>query len=254
MLIMAVLFVVLAVFLFQFIKDTPEHHIEPKTKKNNSLSLLQSLKIVLSHKQTWLNALYAGFLFTPTAVIGEAWGPAYLQFGRGFSAHEAAFAIGLIFIGWGLGGPLTGWLSDRIGKRKPIMYASSFIGLILVYLLVFGESLTVTEAYWFCFLFGLTNTGVAIAYAVSTEIQSQNVMGTTIGFTNMASIFVGACLQPLIGKLIDLTAGMRSYHVEQLTLNDFQYGLKLLPICLITCIFLSFFIQETNCNPIRGHE
>jgi sugar phosphate permease len=254
MLVMAVLFVVLAVFLFQFIKDSPEHHAEPKIKKNNYLGLLESLKVVLTHKQTWLNALYAGFLFTPTAVIGEAWGPAYLQFGRGFSAHESAFAIGLIFIGWGIGGPITGWLSDRIGKRKPIMYASSLIGLGLIYLLIFGKSLEVNTAYWLCFLFGLTNTGVAIAYAVSTEIQTQNVMGTTIGFTNMASIFVGASLQPLIGKLIDYIAGSRSYHVEQLTLNDFQYSLKLLPACLIVCIILSLFIKETNCSPVRGHE
>ncbi len=250
MVIMAILFIALSGLLYRFIRDNPgEMHRAYKAPPR--MSIFESLRIVLSRRQTWLNALYAGFLFAPTAVIGEAIGPAYLQYGRGLSAHSAAFATGLIFIGWGISGPLSGWLSDRLGKRKPLLIASAVCGLVLTSLFVFYPNMSESTLYILFFMFGVTNTGVAIAYAVCTEIQSSRVVGTAIGFTNMASIFVGALMQPLVGRLIDSVSGARAYNVEKLLLSDFQHGLKLLPICSLIALFLAFTVKETYCRHLE---
>ncbi|WP_181874923.1 MFS transporter [Legionella feeleii] len=250
MFIIAFLFIALAGLLYQFVQDKPGTK-RREIKYEARLSIVESLRIILSHRQTWLNALYAGFLFGPTAVIGEAIGPAYLQYGRGLTAHTAAFATGMIFIGWGISGPLSGWLSDRMGRRKPLMIFSALCGIVLSSLFVFYPSLDKTSAYLIFFLFGLTNTGVAIAYAVSTEIHESNVVGTSIAFTNMISIFVGALMQPLVGRLVDLVAGPRAYNVESLLLSDFQAGLKILPLCSLVALILAFTVKETYCKPIR---
>lgn len=252
MLIIAFLFIALAALLYQYIQDNPDAKMH-EVKSENRLSILASLRIILSNRQTWLNAFYAGFLFGPTAVIGEAIGPAYLQYGRGLNAHAAAFATGLIFIGWGIGGPLSGWLSDKIGRRKPIMVVSALCGVVLTTIFVFYPTMDTTSAYLIFFAFGLTNTGVAIAYAVSTEIHERNVIGTSIAFTNMASIFVGALMQPLVGRLVDLISGPRGYHVETLLLSDFQYGFRILPLCSLVALVLAFTVKETYCKPIRDH-
>lgn len=250
MLIISLLFITLAGFLYKFIQDQPgEHHYKVKTTQK--VSILHSLKVILSNRQTWINAFYAGFLFGPTAVIGEAIGPAYLQFGHGLNAHTAAFATGLIFIGWGISGPISGWLSDRLGRRKPVMIASALFGIVLSSLFVFYPHLTQRSTYLIFFLFGLTNTGVAIAYAVSTELHDRQVIGTSIAFTNMASIFVGALLQPLVGYLVDLAAGLRAYHVESLLLSDFQAGLKILPLCSLIALILALCVKETYCKPLH---
>lgn len=249
MLIIAFLFIALAGLLYQFIQDKPGgHQFEVRSIKR--ISILQSLKIILSSRQTWLNALYAGFLFGPTAVIGEAIGPAYLQYGRGLGIHEAAFATGLIFIGWGISGPLSGWISDKMGRRKPLMIISALFGVLFTTMFVFLPNLSQTSAYLLFFAFGLTNTGVAIAYAVSTELHDRNVVGTSIAFTNMTSIFVGALLQPLVGRLVDMVSGPRGYHVETLLLSDFQAGLKLLPLCSLVALALAFTVKETYCKPV----
>ncbi|CAM3600327.1 MFS transporter [Legionella longbeachae] len=250
MLIIAFLFIALAALLYQFVQDKPGEH-RSEVRSINQLSILQSLKIVLSCRQTWYNALYAGFLFGPTAVIGEAIGPAYLQFGRGLGAHAAAFATGLIFIGWGISGPLSGWLSDRMGRRKPLMIFSAIFGIIFTSLFVYSTNLSQNSAYLLFFAFGLTNTGVAIAYAVSTEIHDRNVIGTSIAFTNMISIFVGALLQPLVGRLVDMVSGARAYNVETLLLSDFQAGLKILPLCSLIALILAIMVKETNCKSIK---
>lgn len=254
MFIMAALFVVLAGLLYQFVYDSPDRTDRFEVKPKSTVSIMHSLRRVLKHRQTWINALYAGFLFAPTAVIGEALGPAYLQFGRGLPAHASAFATGLIFIGWGVGGPLSGWLSDKIGRRQPLMIGSAICGLILISFLVFAPHITVFQAYALFFLFGLTNTGVAIAYAVSTELHHREVVGTAIAFTNMASILIGACMQPIVGYLIDLVSGVRAYNVELLLLSDFQTGLKLLPICSLIALVLAFMVKETYCHPQYAHS
>lgn len=251
MLIIAFLFIALAILLFRFIRDDPSGSAAYEVKPESQVGILKSLTVILSCRQTWINALYAGFLFAPTAVIGESFGPAYLQYGRGLSAHAAAFATGLIFIGWGIGGPLSGWLSDKIGRRKPIMIASAWIGLVLSTVIVFCPHISQSMAYGLLFLFGFTNTGVAIAYAVSTEIQPRNVVGSSIAFTNMASIFIGASLQPIVGCLVGMVAGARSYNVEQLLLSDFQAGLRIIPLCSLIALILAYTLKETNCRPVK---
>lgn len=248
MFIMSFLFIALAGLLYQFVQDRPK---EQRREVLPVQGIAYSLKIILSSRQTWLNALYAGFLFGPTAVIGEAIGPAYLQFGHGLGAHAAAFATGLIFIGWGISGPLSGWLSDKLGRRKPVMIISGLCGVLFTSLFVFIPNLSQTSAYLIFFAFGLTNTGVAIAYAVSTELHKPNVIGTSIAFTNMISIFIGALLQPLVGRLVDMASGPRSYNVESLLLSDFQAGLKLLPLCSLIALILAFTIKETHCKPVK---
>jgi sugar phosphate permease len=249
MLIIAFLFISLAALLYQYVDDKPGQQ-RRQFNGSHSIGIMSSLKIILGCRQTWLNALYAGFLFGPTAVIGESIGPAYLQFGRGLGAHAAAFATGLIFIGWGISGPLSGWFSDRIGKRKPIMILSSAFGVVFTSLFVFLPHLSQASAYVLFFAFGLTNTGVAIAYAVSTELHDRRVIGTAIAFTNMTSIFVGALLQPLVGRLVDMVSGQRAFHVESLLLSDFQAGLKILPLCSLVALILAFTVKETNCKPV----
>jgi sugar phosphate permease len=248
MFVIAFLFIVLAAMLYQYVQDAPQNHLYHK-KNDQNLSIIKSLRIILSSKQTWINALYAGFLYAPSAVIGEAIGPAYLQYGRGLSVHAAAFATGLIFIGWVFGGPVSGWLSDRIGRRKPIMIASACCGLMIMLLLIYYPNLDLKLVYMLLFLFGFTNTGVAIAYALSTELHDRIVVGTAIAFTNMTSIFVGAVFQPMVGRLVDHVSGSRGYHVESLLLSDFQFGLQILPLCSFMALILACMVKETYCHP-----
>lgn len=249
--VIAIIFVILAILLYKYVQDAPSNCQQTcKTTIKEKYTIWQSLVTVLSNRQTWLNAFYAGFLYGPSTVIGESLGPAYLQYGRGMSEHAAAFAVSLIFIGWVFGGPLAGYLSDKLGKRKPIMIASAAFGLIFTCIFVFSKNLSPGIIYAVFFLFGLTNSGVAIAYAVATEINKIWVIGTAIAFTNMLSIFVGASLQPIVGYLVDYVSSGRGYDVASLLLSDFQFGLKILPLSSLVALILSLFVKETYCKSI----
>lgn len=247
---LSLLFVILALLLFFFIKDHESMKLH-RSNKTFQLSIGESLKIILKQKQIWINALYAGCLFGPIAVIGESFGPAYLEFGWGLSAQTAASAIGFIFIGWGIGGPFFGWLSDKSLSRKKWMIFSSVCTLIFSVWIVYFP---IQSTLWVNLLFlmlGFTNNGVSLAYATATEMVDRKVIASAIAFTNMASIFVGASLQPLLGYWIDKIAGVRSFQVSYLTLADFQKPMILLVVSAMLALLLSFFIRETNCKNIH---
>lgn len=257
MYLIAVLFCLLAVLILFFVQDRPSSsfkNLKKQSKPSTSsqpLSVLKSLKMVLLNSQTWLVALYAGFLFAPSAVIAELWGPSYLEYGRGLSKHAAAFATGLIFIGWGIGGPIAGWLSDKLGKRKPVMYGSAVCGALILSLIFYCQSLTAYQLYALFFLYGFTNIGVVVAYAVATEINPKPTVGASIAFANMGSIFIGAICQPIFGKVIEYGIGHKVVDISTLTATDFSIAVSLLPICSVIALVIAFILRETNCMPLE---
>lgn len=247
MMIIALLFAVLAILLYCFIQDAPgtaRHQYKPE----NQLSIRDSLLRVITNRQSWLNALYAGFLFAPTAIIGEYIGPVFLQYGLGFNAHTAALAISLIFVGLGISSPLSGWISDKLGHRKPIMIISAVSGVVLTSLLIYYPAMSSTAICLLLLIFGITNTGLIISYAVSMELHEKQVRGMSIALTSMISILTGVSMQMLVGVLLDQTSGSRSNHIETLKLADFQAGLWILPLFSLIALMLTFTIRETFCS------
>lgn len=249
MMLMSLLFLVLAYLIYRIIRDHPRQTLAQYDAKNNTgLSLQESLFIVMKNPQSWWNALAIGLIYAPTAALGELWGVAFLQYGHGFNHHVAAFANSLIFVGWAIGGPIAGWLSDRLGLRKPLMMASAFCGLVLISILIYVPDISPGLAYLLLFVHGFTNIGVAISYAVATEINPRQVTGVSVAFANMASIMIGSSLQPLIGKLMDINSTMNGglSDITLYTILDFRAALWVLPICSALAMVCIFFIRETG--------
>ena len=90
-------------------------------------SALAGLGIVVRHPQTWLIALTGLGTSAPLLGFASLWGVPFLETAYALPRTLAASLTSLIFIGWGVGAPLVGWLSDRIGRRK----APLIIGLAL---------------------------------------------------------------------------------------------------------------------------
>lgn len=251
MFVMTTVFVILAVLICWFVQDRPSHNqFRDTTKEKKQKGVKESLHIILSNKQTWVIAGYVGCLFAPVAILAEFWGPSYLEYGRGLNAHAAAFADGLIFIGWGVGGPIVGWLSDKIGMRRPFMIFSALSGVILVSVILFYPTLSILQLDVLFFLFGLTNSGLAVAYAVATEINCRSVVGVSIAFANMSSVIIGAILQPVFGKILEWTVGNKIVDIASLQMSDFRYAVLLLPICSFVALLLATRVKETHCHPV----
>jgi sugar phosphate permease len=233
----AVICFIIVSLIIWLVRDHPEiDPVEANRVRTASTPMLTSLSIVLRNPQTWFNAAFVGLLYAPTAAFAELWGVIYLSKTYDLSGHAAAFGVGLIFIGWGIAGPLAGWFSDYLRRRRIVMLGSALSGAVLMLCILYLPALPVWIIYLFLFLFGVSNTGVAVAYAVASEINPRPVAGTSMAFANMMSVLIGALFQPLIGWLLDL-------------FHNFYLAFSLLPVCLLLAFVMGFFVKETHCQP-----
>lgn len=246
----AFLMILLSFLVALWVRD-PNLTTQAKVQKTHIHSPGSGLVSVLRNPQSWWNALLAGLLYAPTAALAELWGVKFFRQTYHLTNEVAAMGIGLIFIGWTIGGPLVGWISDKIQRRKPIIILSASFSLLFASLVILVPGLPLGILFSLLFLYGLSNTGVATAYAVASEINPQTVAGTSVAFANMASVIIGAGFQPLIGWLLQKNwSGMMLQGLPYYSNNDFRSALLILLVSLLLAIFVACGIKETYCRRI----
>lgn len=248
MIIIGIVLIALAVLIFLIVRDHPEYAPEKIQEPyyNNEYSLLGGLWQVLRNKQTWLNGAFVGFLYAPTAAFAELWGASYLHRVYNITPEIAASAVSLMFIGWGVSSPLMGWLSDKIGRRKPILLGSAFFSLVFMSSVLYIPHLPVALMFILLFLYGMSNVGVATSYAVASEINSKSLSGTSMSFANMASVIIGAFFQPIIGWLLDMSWDHKIVNgIPWYSAHDYHMAMLALPACFVLSFIFAAVLKES---------
>ena len=246
MLLMGAVLIGLAILIGVFVRDKPELKEKPVTREPIWMPLLKNFWVVIKNGQTWINGAVVGFLYAPTAALAGVWGTTYLHQSYHLSRDDAALAMSLVFIGWGISSPIMGWLSDRIQSRKKIILGSIIMSAITFTLAIYNPGLPAWSLYPLMLLYGISNVGVATCYAVACESNDLKVGGTAMSFANMASVIIGAMFQPLIGWLLDLNWQHIYHHgIPSYSLRDFHTALLALPACFILSLVAWFFLKES---------
>lgn len=188
------------------------------------------LATVLGNPATWpgffVNLGIAGSLLA----FAGLWSGPYLTGAHGMTQREAAMHNTVLLLGVAFGSLATGALSDRLGRRRPIM-----IALGLVYALCWAPWLLGMEAprAVTLALFGLTGasaTGFTLSWANVKEVNPPALSGTAIAVVN-TGVFLGTTLyQPLFGWVLD-RAGFRP-------------ALAVLAGCAVMGLVAAFLVRE----------
>ncbi len=73
--------------------------------------------------------MIAGLLFIPTTIFDMVWGVRFLQDAHGIDYGTAVMRSASVPFGWIIGCPLLGYISDSIGRRKPVIIGGAAVFL-----------------------------------------------------------------------------------------------------------------------------
>jgi MFS family permease len=218
---------------------TPKEQSGAHTREGGIGSLLKPYKIVFSNPQSYLCGIVAGLLFAPTTIGDMIWGVASFQKDLQLPYHNAVLIASMVPLGWVFGCPLVGWLSDRIGRRKPVIIGSATVMVLAAAQLALKP--IPIPVHVVMFVFGVASGAAMIPYSVIKEVNPDNVKGSATGGINFLVFGITAFLGPVYAKHIGKGIGTASdLHLH------FQKGAFFWIACCAAAIVVSFFLRETG--------
>lgn len=241
----------LAAAVWLIVRDMPKSTAATAqpTERPEGHGVLSGLKMAMAEPQTWWTALFGALLAAPMLSFAGLWGVPYMMQEYGLPRPAAATATSLMLIGWGIGSPLVGWVTDRVSRRRLPMIVTSGASLTLTLLWLYA-GLPLWLVYGLLFLTGVFAGGMILTFATAREHNPIWAAGSTLALVNMAVMSTGAIFQPLIGWLLDLqwdgTAieGARVYSGAA-----YATALAVLPACQILSLLGALKVRETFCAP-----
>jgi sugar phosphate permease len=191
----------------------------------------QSLRAVIGNRRTWVIAVISLLYYVPVNVYGGLWGTTELVHNHHVSAVTAETLVSLIFWGITAGSVFGGWLSDRLGHRKWLVFVGAlFTGL------AYAGALYLPGPIWLeaslLFAAGFFGGPQMLTFAMAKEGQANRLTGTVVAFVNMIGIAGAMFFQPLVGYLADRSGG------------DFRLALTVVPLCAGLAALLVLFLPE----------
>ena len=175
----------------------------PEASSVTLAETLGNLRRLLGDPDQWLlSIVFFSAMGTILTVIG-LWGVPYLVVVHDLDVTTASYFTLVGAVGMLLGGPVVGWISDRLGRRLLPMIVG--LGLFTVALAVIPVSgsppLPVVALAYFVIGLGLGFT--ALALPVIKELYPAEASGVATATVNGAGFLGAAVLPPLMGIALD---------------------------------------------------
>lgn len=237
----AAVLIVIAVIVFLV---TPKKEKEPKSEHHTFSSIISPIKIVLENPQSYLCGITSGLLFVPTTIGAMIWGVRFLQTEGVSSNLVAADRASMVALGWVIGCPVLGYVSDHIGLRKPVLIGGAILMLLSAAAILYLPF--VIPPYVGGLLLGFGSGAAMIPYSMIKEGNPDKVKGSATGVINFLVFLFSAFLAPVYGVVLsDVSGG------GKLTLSDFQQAGVLGIGFILLAIVLAFFLKETGLKATR---
>ena len=196
---------------------------------------------VFKNPQSILCGAIAGLLFIPTTIFDMVWGVRYLQEAHGFDYASAVMRTAAVPFGWIIGCPLLGFISDRLGRRKPVIIGGALLLLACLAWILFGRP-GVLPPYAVALTAGVASGAAMLPYTVIKEINPPQFGGTATGVMNFLNFTFSALLGPVFGWMLQLLSG----GARTMQLEHYQMAFAPLLLGVVMAIGLAFCLKETG--------
>ena len=201
----------------------------------------RAMAIVFKNPQSILCGMIAGLLFIPTTIFDMIWGVRYLQDARGYEYASAVLRSAIVPFGWIIGCPLLGFISDRLGRRKPVIAAGAIVLLASLTWILYGPA-DVLPPYVLGLVAGIASGAAMLPYTVIKEANPPELSGTSTGVVNFLNFTFSALLGPVFGWILVAVAG----GATTMALEHYQTAFEPLLYGVGLAILLTLLLKETG--------
>src|SRR4249919_55277 len=230
----------IAVLLYLYIpkREAPPDTSEPG--RNWLKDAGTSIWAVFRNPQSIICGLISGLLFIPTTIFDMVWGVSFLQEGHAMPYDVAVLRSAAVPFGWIIGCPLLGWISDRIGRRKPVIAVAAAALLGAMALGLYGPP-GLLPPYTIALMAGIASGAAMIPYTVIKEANRPEHSGTATGVINFINFSFSALLGPIFAeRLMHISGG------GDRELGDYQATFMPMLFGIGIAILLTFLLRETG--------
>lgn len=248
MMFLALFGAVLALWVYLIVRDFP-NDAKAASHHNAAPEAMPTFKSLFTDVSAWWTAAYSFLVWAPIAAFAGLWGIPFLACAYHLTTADASLVCAALWIGVGLGSPLSGWISEQIGRRCLVLATCACLGVISSLIAIYCN-VPLPLLYVLLFFFGVAGGGQALAFCVVRDNSHPRSIGAAIGLNNMATVAGGAILQPIIGYLLYINwNGALMGHTPIYSADSYRLGLAIIPICYTLAAIISIkFVKETHCK------
>jgi sugar phosphate permease len=167
---------------------------------------LRPIRTVLTEKKFWPPALWMLLSYGAVIGFGGLWGGPYLMEVYNLSKGEAGNVLMMVGLGMMAGGPISGWVSDKLfHARKPVVWIGAFLFILPWAVLVLEtRQLPIFVLSALVFSIGFFDRAAnVVLFAYNKELFPKEIAGTATGILNMFPFAGGAIFPTVMGYLMD---------------------------------------------------
>ncbi|MDW3206873.1 MAG: MFS transporter [Alphaproteobacteria bacterium] len=235
---------VLAVLIFLVVEEIPS---ERKAAANGASK--GAFRDVLARRDSWCCAIIGFTLTAPMLAFAGLWAVPWLIQVHGFSPADAAGSASLIFVGWAVVGPMIGLATEKIGRRKPLIYGGFALSGTAMAAMIFTPDLSPWAIRTLFVLNGIGGCTMILTFTCVRETNRPSRAGAGLGFVNMFVVGSGALFQPLLGVILDqnwdgtMVNGAPVYDAA-----GYQAAFSALLVAYGIGLLATIILRETHCR------
>ncbi|MBI3635473.1 MAG: MFS transporter [Candidatus Rokubacteria bacterium] len=233
---------------FAVVRDRPRHAPADLGRALALRDVLRGTRAVLANRHTWPPFLVFFCLYASWGNL-MLWIIPCLRDIYGLptpSAAAYAMATPLALL---VAAPLTGFVSDRVLRRRKLPYTLLTAGQLACWILLVGTLgvLPLRSVYAILFVLGVVGGAFVLTWPIGREVNPPHLAGVAVAVVNLGGFIGAAMTQGPLGAILDARwAGAMAGGARVYPLEAYRALFAVCGLFVLAAVLLSLLVRETR--------